>query len=172
VDIYLNSTGKPLIYDDPNIPYYYYAAYDKNGDLFADGASATVDELPHGGKTLKEVTLDRRITPGSMQWDGTHLAIADIGKAKGPTPIDQFAIAGSTGKFVGETPLKTYENQATYLPTQLWIQGTAIVGPGAGTGSPNRWLYFWPYPRGGKASKIVKPPGYDDLYGAAVSVAR
>ena len=51
-------------------------------------------ELPKGGKSLQNITLNQTIGgPGGVQWDGKYAAIADQ-EAPG---IYQFTVTGSVG---------------------------------------------------------------------------
>lgn len=170
IAVYQDAQGSPTDYYDSSIAYYYYCTYDDKGDLFASGNAGFINELAHKSSTLRHIYFNRKITPGSLQWNAGSLAITALEGSKGPVHVDRVTITGSGAKVVGTTSLKTYRNEGTYLPVESWIQGKAIAAPGAGNGGPTRLLYLWPYPAGGKAFKTITAPNNSNFDGVTLSV--
>ena len=136
IAIYKDARGTPTLYSSPTFPSFYYCAYDDAGNLFADDPSyAQIAELPKGGSAITEITLNRTITPGSIQWSGNALAVADgCCGTRGALSVYQVQVNGSSGTVSGPTLLWSKGNRKRVL-LQLWIQGKTIVGPDHGTAS-------------------------------------
>ena len=83
--------------------------------------------------------------------------------------IDRVTVQGSGAHIVGTTSLQTNPSWGNYLNVQYWIAGKVIAGAGPGTGGPQKKVYFWPYPAGGKAIKTIAAPDYANFYGVAIS---
>jgi hypothetical protein len=169
--IYAGGQGNPTDYDGNTIVHYYYCAYDDKGNLFADGDDPAFNELPKGGSAVRNLYLDRKIRPGSLQWDGKYISVVALGGSKGATRVDRLTFSGSSGQIAGTTTLKTPGDYGTYLSVQFAVGDGSIIGPGAGDGAPARRLYLWPYPAGGKAKRSVTEGSYPDFYGVAFSAA-
>jgi hypothetical protein len=139
-----------------------YGGYDGSGNLFVDGTLSNqffIVELPKGGTTFENVTLDKSISiPGNIQWDGKYLAIGD----QNDTVIDRFSIIGTRGKSVGSLTLKGPQENG-----QFWIQGNIVIGPAFKKTS--YYVGLWAYPRGGVTLKTFTQSG---SWGATVSVVR
>lgn len=131
-----------------------FCAYDDKGDLFVDGKTSSQDfflaELPRGSTTFSTITLDRDIAaPGSMQWDGKYLAVADFGTSNSSASvIYRFALSGSSGSAVSTTSLNLSRAGA-----QFWIEKNRVIGPLAHESSGT--MGVWRFPRGGAPVKIV-----------------
>lgn len=136
----------PISYKITQDGHFFYCAYDSQGDLFVDGVRNSKDfifyELPKGRNKFVPVTLDQSISsPGAVEWDGSHVAVADAGT----NDIYQFAVVNGNGTQVGTT---TLENAAP-LTYQFWIQGATVV---AEPDNRNQFAY-WNYPAGGLPTK-------------------
>ncbi len=169
--IYTSASGKPVDYYGNTIEHYYYCAYDDKGNLLADGDNVALNELPKGGSTVRNVYLNRKITPGSMQWDGKYVSVVALGSAKGPTVVDRITFNGSSAQIVGSTKLTTAGDYGTYLTVQFAIGDGKIMGPAGGSGGPARNFDLWPYPGGGNGTKAAAQGGNPDFYGTALSIA-
>jgi len=129
-----------------------FCAYDTSGNLFVDGTDSTgafmLAELPKGSKSFTTIALNQHINaPGSVQWDGQYLIVADLGKGEiNPSVIYRFSIDGSSGKKVGTTKLAN-----SYAHAQFWIQGKTVIGPIAYDSV--RSIGFWQFPAGGSPVK-------------------
>jgi hypothetical protein len=106
--VYPDGSGTPQIYADPSIQKYLYCGYDSQGNLFVDGISYGIGyifaELPEGSASFTNITLDRKIGSGLVQWDGSYITIE---VARDPT-IYRIAVSGSSGTVVGTTTLYTH----------------------------------------------------------------
>lgn len=140
------------IFTDVEMQTISFCAYDNNGNLFVDGQDSSGDfmlaELVKGGNTFSMINLDQRIgAPGSMQWDGKYLAIADRGKASGSASvIYRFRLSGSSGTRVSRTKL-----DLSFADAQFWIQGNRVIGPISHDSM--RAIGFWRFPGGGDPVK-------------------
>jgi hypothetical protein len=81
VAIYQDAKGTPTLYSDGNM-LFNFCGYDKSGNLFVDGevegSGFKFAELPQGGSTIENVTLDQGIEhAGAVQWDGRYVAVGD-----------------------------------------------------------------------------------------------
>ena len=163
VAIYQSAKGSPTYYTDSFIYLMFFCSYDDAGNLFVDGVTSgsafTFAELPSGGTSFSNVTLNQTISePGGVQWDGKYVAI--IGQ--NTNVIYQFTISGSSGTEVGSTPL----NGASDV-VEFWKQGAKVIGPDVGAGD----VGIWKYPAGGNPTKTLKK-GFDEPEGATVSRAK
>lgn len=61
-------------------------------------------------------------------------------------------------------------NEKTYLTVEFALGGGDIIGPGAAAGGPQRAIYFWKYPAGGKDAKAITSTT-SNFYGVAFSAA-
>jgi len=168
IAIYADAQGTPVTYTSPYVYWYWWAAYDNNGDLFVDGngygaSGFPLAELPARGSTLNDITLDEAITPYSLQWNKGHLLIASGGDPRG-VDIYQVEVSGTRGKIVRTTSLQTHS--VGYGGNgQFWIQGNKIIGPGR----KHNVLDLWRYPSGGFVQRrLVK---HFSPWGAVISVA-
>ena len=89
--------GVPKKYKDSNFLAADFCGYDSHGNLFVDASGYSsafaFAELPRGGSALKNITLSRSVdSPGGVQWDGTFVAIGDVGKGT------IYRTDGATGK--------------------------------------------------------------------------
>lgn len=149
VAIYRHARGTATYYSDEKMPYMWYLAYDNAGNLFVDGSEHPsigfrYAELPQGGQSLLNIRLKRRIRePGSLQWDGRHVAIGQESDASGG-----FVIYRTTGdKIVGTTRLGEQESYGTFL-----ILGKTVLLCQDG-------LTEYKYPAGGPILRTIKLKG-------------
>lgn len=157
LSIYTKAKGKPKTYSQVAA----HCGYDAKGDLFVDGGGGSTSfvfaELAKGGSTFKQIKIDRRVTlAGTVQWDGTYVAIgdADAGRIYRTDPTN--------GKVA-----KTITLDGGAYVRQFWIQGSTVVGPNA---KPNGTVGFWHYPAGGAPTQKIT--GFRYPVGAVVSLAK
>ena len=135
-------------YSDPDMRVSTYCAYDREGNLFLDGYNTSdsfiLVELPKGSARFTTITLDQVIhSPGSVQWDGTDLAIEDGGASRSSEAvIYTFAINGSYGHEVSATTLTDSAGDGQFL-----IHGSTVIGPLSYNYSQG--IGFWRFPSGG-----------------------
>ena len=148
VAVYKNAGGTPQIYVDSEIINYEFCAYDNKGNLFVDGTGRSdfeFAELPKGGSTFKNITLNQSIQwGGQVQWDGRHIVVGADDTT--PAVAYRFAIKGRKGREVGSTTL----SNSVSVP-QFWIQGSIIIGPDASAND----VGLWKYPGGGAPIRTI-----------------
>lgn len=145
-------------YSDPAMRVSLYCAYDPEGNLFIDGYSTSdsfiLVELPKGSSTFTTIALDQDIhSPGSVQWDGSDLAIEDAGASSNEAVIYSFAINGTSGHKVSATTLADSAGDAQFL-----IHGSTVIGPLSN--SYAQGVGFWRYPSGGAPFSTISTYSY------------
>ncbi len=165
VVIYQQAQGTPQAYVDPNIFYYYYCAYDNQGNLFVDGEnlSGTYEfaELPKGSISFTDITIDKNLVYGPLEWHGSYLTLAN----QETNAIYRLRVEGSTAMVVGTTKLRGWR---THRDTAPWIQDHTVF---AANGPLARRVGFWPYPAGGTKTKSLSGFGSREyLMGMTISV--
>jgi hypothetical protein len=175
--VYADASGTPAEYTDSKFSALNFPGYDDRGRLFVDGMNNTnngfiLAELAHGGSTLANIALNRRIGfPGDVQWDGKYLAVGD----QSTNEIYQFTIEGSRGTQKGTTSLHGASDVV-----QFWIaklgggkvnpRGTRVVGADFGGESFGGQVLYWNYPAGGNPKKAITR-NLQSPYGVTVSKA-
>lgn len=149
ISVYTKAKGRPKIYSDISVFEMFFCGYDNRGNLFADGyamSSAFIFvELRKGGSTLSTIKVNPGIfSPGAVQWDGTHLTVADT-TANG---IDRLVISGSRAKVQGRTQLQGVTGQFF----QSWIAGKTVIAANHASSSN---VLFWNYPAGGTPTRSL-----------------
>jgi hypothetical protein len=81
VVIFKNATGKGTVIPS-SLAREYFDGYDNNGNLFFDGltygSNFELLEIPKGTTKVETITTSNTVKfPGSVQWDGTYLAVTD-----------------------------------------------------------------------------------------------
>jgi hypothetical protein len=164
VYVHASGTGKP--YTVAGLAEAFFIAYDGHGNLFVDGhpvlfgSGFTFAELRKGGRSFKSVTLPPSIGsnfPGTMQWDGTYLALA--GQGASPFAIYRLAIERHHAIVKGTVQFASNDGGP------FWIQGKKMVMV-SGTGD---LVGIWKYPAGGDPIKTFTT-GFDDNTGVTVSL--
>jgi hypothetical protein len=150
VAIFRHAKGNPVFWTDPSFFWYLFCGYDNHGNLFVDGTTAgnafEFAELPKGG-TLQNVSLNQTIQyPGSVQWDGNYVAVADT-KAHA---IYRFTISGYNGTLEGTTALSGWETRQN---AQTWISGGTVAA--AYGVADQRAIGVWNYPAGGSPTQTA-----------------
>jgi len=168
IAVYDSAQEPPKIYADVNFPRFLWCTYDSAGNLFADGASSIVDELPSGADALTEIQLSKSITSGSVQWLGKYLVIAGIVGTRGPNPIHKVRVSGGRGDVHGTILLSSRNDRSATGDIQFWVEQRTIIGPGHVQGG-NGLLQFWKYPKGGMATEVIKPRPKAIFSGVTVS---
>ena len=173
--VFSGAQGTPVPYQDSSFSTFWYCTYDDVGNLFVSGQSNSENllaELPTNGSALKDITLNKTLDAGSIQWDGAYLAVYDLsGGSRGPVNIDRIQISGDAGTIIATTVLNNKKNRRPTVAVQYWIQGHTILGPDAARHGILRLLGYWKYPEGGKQTKTTNMSGDSRLLGVAVSVA-
>ncbi|HEY3675965.1 MAG TPA: hypothetical protein VGK84_08215 [Candidatus Tumulicola sp.] len=122
--------------------------YDDKGNLFFDGLTSAqrfqLDEIPKGSATPQTiVTSNLPEFPGSVQWDGTYLAVTDLGANK----MYRYAIDGTRA-----TLKDTVTLGHAIECTQTWIATGIVFCADAG----NNGGEVYDYPAGGAPIAVLK----------------
>jgi hypothetical protein len=139
VVVYKNATGTGKVYTTP-LNREYFNGYDANGNLFADGFTASyafgLVELPKGSsKFVLLKTSNSPEFPGSVQWDGTYLTVFD----QETSETYQYTVSGTTA-----TLKNTIQYTGNSDCAQTWIvKGLLYCGDAGGAGE------VYKYPAGG-----------------------
>jgi hypothetical protein len=125
-----SGTGK-LISKTPLIAEYF-DGYDDDGNLFADGHDGhylfALVELSKGGNAFKQLTLTDSIKlPGSVQWDGTYLAVLD----QNTNIIHRYKIAGNRAVLKATVTLTGVECAQTWIADSLLYCADGLNDDGA-----------------------------------------
>jgi hypothetical protein len=173
IAVYQNAAGTPTTYSDPNFPGFVFCTYDNSGNLFADGGPENVvDMLPKSGGSLAEIQLSKSINSGSIQWAHKGLAVVTVdGTAHGNEAMYNVRVSGGIGTARGPTNLISSKGTRAVGTVQFWIQGHTTIGPGHKPPGINGILEFWNYPKGGVATKAIKPSNGRGFIGVTISVA-
>ena len=140
VVIFKNAAGSGKVYNTP-LTKEYFDGYDPSGNLFADGFGSSSSnfalvELPKGSSKFVTVkTSNSPDFPGSVQWDGTYLAVFDHDTSE----TYQYSVSGTTA---------TLKNTVQYTGAgdcaQTWIVKRLLYcGDAGGSGE------IYTYPAGG-----------------------
>ncbi len=163
VSIYAQARGRPKRYVYGFVYKYYFAAYDRGGNLYVDASYDVAGdpfaflELRKGSKSLQGLTLDQSFgVPGGVAWDGGHVVVGDAKRAV----VYRFVFQGSAGKKVGATRLQTARHVAQFL-----IDGSRLAAAEFGA----RRVGFWNYPAGGGPAGQIA--GLHFPFGVALSRA-
>ncbi|MGA8474395.1 MAG: hypothetical protein WB681_04950 [Candidatus Cybelea sp.] len=165
--IWAKGQGTPTTYALPFVGSS--VTYDDSGNLFVDGntdsQSFLFAELPKGGSTFQNVTLDRPARwPGNLQWDGNYLALATLNLTEPQGQkhlVYRVKVSGSSGHVVKTI---VFKHELPFLGS--WIYANTLIGV---LSSNENNLAFWHYPTGGKP--FQKLTGFTDPLGITVSVA-
>ena len=170
VAVYQNARGNPTFYSAKGFNQYLFCGFDSKGNLFIDGVDAGTTtalfaELPHGGSSMKNLTVNQTIGfPGGVQWDGNHVAIEDVTKDN----VYRVDFSGSKGTVAGTVHLSV----PSHLVVQFWLQGSSIIMPFGSNPRTSKKVGEWAYPAGGSPSGVLHIPGDVELIGATVSLAK
>jgi hypothetical protein len=171
VAIYAHAKGSPTSYADPAFNEYFFCSYDDRGNLFIDGVNSGTTQtefaaLPMGGSSFTDIALDQKIGyPGAVQWDGRYVALEDVSS----DVLYRVKVEGSGGTVVRTSH---FRHQHADLLVQFWIAGPTIITPSGRIYRSSRSVGFWPYPRGGSATKVLQVAGATELFGVTVSLAK
>jgi hypothetical protein len=146
VVIFKNASGTGTVYTTP-LDEEFFDGYDPQGNLFADGFTGdrsgfALVELPKGSSTFKTITTSNAVDfPGSVQWDGTYLAVTDqIANA-----IYQYTVSGTTATLKGTISLSGSSDCA-----QTWIVKGLVYCGDAGNNDGE----VFNYPAGGSPAAV------------------
>jgi|HubBroStandDraft_4_1064222.scaffolds.fasta_scaffold00009_8 DNA-binding beta-propeller fold protein YncE len=148
VVIYKHAKGRPTgHYTNAKMINMLLCGYDATGNLFLDGlgqgSAFVLAELPHGGASLENISVDRSIgNAGGVMWDGKYVAVGD----QSTNLIYQFNVKGKKATTAGSTTLGGASEVF-----QFWIDGSKVIGADAVGGDAG----IWSYPTGGAPVKTI-----------------
>ena len=162
VAVYTKAKGSPKFYSDSQMYSYGYCTYDGQGNLFVDGWTRSEQlvfaELSKGASSFTNVTLDKPVVSGPIQWDGQYIAVQSD-----PNHIDRVQFSGSNGSVVSTIRLADVGRKGI---RDFWIQGDVVAATGWNSA-------LWNYPAGGKPIAFFSERGHVGVHllGVTVSVA-
>ena len=166
VAVYKGGKGRPKLYPDTAFNYLLFCGYDKHGDLFVDGGTATSNafllaELPRGSDTFTTISVKQAIEyPGGIQWVGKHLTVGDSFQHV----LYEFDIKGSRAKEVGSISLTGAINIDQFL-----VRNARLINPSGNVEGRSGFVDFYSFPAGGSPSR--KLPNFGSPYAVVVSTA-
>jgi hypothetical protein len=163
--IYPGATGPPTLYTDPDIEFYYFCSYDKDGRLTVDGALggvAVLADLPAGGSKLETLTIDKSFPGGGgLEWTGTTLIVGERRPKENYLKIFRFTIEGKKATLKGSGPLNDNKSLEQFI-----LRGPTLITTDKLSGT----VYLYRYPKTGAPFKSIT--GLSEPFGAALSVTQ
>ena len=146
VVIYKDASGSGTVMSTP-LGREYFDGYDKEGNLFVDGFDGgynfVLAELPKGARTFQKITTSNTVAfPGSVQWDGTYLAVTD----QLTNEIYRYAVSGKHATLKGIVRLTNSGDCA-----QTWIVKGLVYCGDAGNNDGE----VFNYPAGGQPVAVL-----------------
>jgi hypothetical protein len=163
------------MYYSSNFRNFYHCGYDNSGNLYVSGWSGISWELASinagSSSSIEPVTLNKKLFGGDgflpgVQWDGKKMTVSS---KTGLVDVYRLRISGQKATVTGTT---TLGNPQKRQRGETYIQGNTITGVYYYRGRP--YISFWPYPKGGKPSRVIRQKQYptgSTLYGVTISVA-
>jgi hypothetical protein len=170
VSVYPGAQSPPTTYTDASFQHYIAISYDSQGNLFIIGNgpspsySFEIAELPKGASTFTGINLNQQISGTYIQCDGQYLAITDAGTSHTGAIVYRVQISGSDASVVGTTKFNGLSGRRA--GSASWIQGSKII-----LNYHQGKLGVWPYPAGGKVTKLFKSTRFYGKAGLAISRA-
>jgi hypothetical protein len=188
-DIFQNGSGPPRKFVCPHAFFYWPPGYDNKGNLYVqtatDVGTTDVCELRFGESAPQLVRVSAHIhEPGSVMWDGKHIALTDQlyngGPSSGVYEVKEPPVGAPFGlTVINRTDLSDDCSGENVNAVQPFIVGKANTPVNHARGSViiagNLWCNnrfdFWPYVAGGypKRSLAGAP---QQPWGQSVSIAR
>jgi hypothetical protein len=145
--VFKQATGTPTLYATPLVREYF-DGYDPQGDLFADGFNGASNfelvELPKGGRKFVPIATSNTVEfPGSVQWDGSYLAVTD----QIANDVYRYTVSGTTATLKDTVRLSGSSDCA-----QTWIVTGLMYCADAG----NENGAVFNYPAGGSEIAVFK----------------
>lgn len=172
--VYKSARGTPRVYADPDFYYFYFAGYDRKGNLYVSGATANnayrLGVLASGSRSIALVKIHggKLYFPGTVAWIGSTLVLGDQRcNGRKVSCFYELRVAGATAQIIGSTPL-----HGSCDVVEAWVDATQIVGgdDAAYCRSGRSTVGVWPYPGGGDPSRSLRGPRVP--VGAALSIVR
>jgi hypothetical protein len=168
--IYRNARGTPAFYANRSQYYYYFAAYDSTGDLYASGKSSKgsywLSVLHRGKSSMSTVVVSGGTihVPGAVVWAKPFLILGDQDcEGRHSSCFYETSVSGTTAKVTGTTRL----NGSCDVAQALVEGGRLVGGDDQRCGHGKSSVDVWPYPRGGNPTNSAT--GVAVPVGAAIS---
>jgi hypothetical protein len=134
--IFKNASGSGTVMTTP-LSEAYFVGYGNDANLFADGFSSAGNfalvKLPKGSKKFETIATSNTVKfPGSVQYDGKYLTVADQAVAS----IYQYTVSGTKATLKGTVSLSGAGDCA-----QTWIGRGVVFCADAGTGAAEAFKY-------------------------------
>ena len=172
VIVYTRARGTPKVYTGTDLYYYYFVAYDRIGNLYVSGSTASGDYrlavLARGSRSIELVKIGggKLHFPGTVALLGSTLILGDQ-RCRGRmlSCFYELRISGRNAQISDTTPLR-----GSCDVVQAWVDATRIVGgdDAAYCRNARSSVAIWPYPSGGAPRSSVRGPRVP--IGAALSV--
>jgi hypothetical protein len=146
VVIFKNASGSGTVITS-SLSREYFDGYDNNGKLFFDGFTGAhkfeLLEIPKGSSKAETITTSNTVKfPGSVQWDGTYLAVTD----QSAEAMYQYTVSGTKATLKNTVSLTGASDCA-----QTWIATRIVYCGDAGNGDGE----VFKYPAGGSPIAIL-----------------
>lgn len=160
--VYKNASGTPRVYADPNMYYYYFDGYNRAGDLYVSGATASnaylLAVLPKGSNSMSPVAIKGGTIyfPGTVAWNSATLVLGDQQCMKSASScFYELRVSGRTASIERTTRLN-----GSCDVVEAWVDPTQIAGGDDGEycGNGRSSVDVWPYPAGGSPSATATGP--------------
>jgi hypothetical protein len=170
-------SGTQTNYADPNLSTAFPPGYDPSGNLYVQGLNSsdapTFVEMPSGSSSFTPLTGLDVHEPGSVQWDGSYVALTDQAYHGNRTAIYRVTISGSAVTLVRTTILEDDHRPGNLMfAMQPFINGTTRQLNGVVAGNIARFhsVNFWNYANGGEPKRSL-PEDIAPLYAVGQSVS-
>lgn len=143
VAIYKGASGKPVDYGSGD---YYWCTYDGSGNLFVVDSGGGLHELPAGGTSLTNISLN--VGGQGIQWDGKYLVMVS------PTAkqVYRISVSGSSGTVVSTI---SFKGLITAIGDDFVLDGSTILMPYSVTREILPKIGLARYPQGGRFAKTI-----------------
>ena len=171
--VYKRARGTPKVYGNTDLYYYYFGAYDRNGNLYLSASTASNDYrlavLARGSRSIELVKIrgGKLFFPGTIAFLGSTLILGDQRcRGRMTSCFYELRISGRNARITGTTPLR-----GSCDVVQAWVDASRIAGgdDAAYCRNARSTVGIWPYPAGGDPSRSVHGPRIP--VGAALSVS-
>jgi hypothetical protein len=159
IQVFPKGKAPAKTYEYPSSTNFAWCTYDDEGNLFtvqhyAYAGAGIITELPKGASQFVQISLDETFSAGhhGIQWDGQYLAVSNpSGSTKGPTPIYQVRVSGSSAQIVNTLELLSKPDRADRWGSEFWIQRGTIVYHT----HTHKQMALWHYPTGGDPFRLI-----------------
>jgi hypothetical protein len=171
--VFKNANGTPTYYADLDIRSFFFCAYDNQGNLFR--TSPYVDhplaELPKGREEMVTIAYPKAVALGSLDWDGTDLAINEIyGNGIGPLTVDRVQVSASNASIVSSVRLSgRKKDRNDHEAAGFDIHGDRMFGLSHEAAVGYNIVSVWRYPAGGRTISHFRLPYGANLFAVVLS---